>query len=226
MQRLEDAQFDGLNPDDYPVDPLIDGRDGTDPNDPVEAASEELYYPAFFVAYAADIKIGRIAPQKVNPNLFRNRNTIDVLHLLTDLKKQRDPRKFLSAFEPHNEHCQMLKRMMLAYAGMTEQGGWPVIEQGPVVKPGMTDPRVPKIRSLLSLIGAVNGKSRIHPRMTNNWPSPFRDSSNATAWKPRACSASRPSSPLIFLLASVRSRSCSIWNAVVGCRLAWVTTIS
>jgi murein L,D-transpeptidase YcbB/YkuD len=146
LQRLEGVQFDGLNPDDYPVDTLIDVRDGIDPNDAVGAAREELYYSVFFVAYAGDLKIGRIAPRKVNPNLFHNRNTIDVLHLLTDLKKQRDPRKFLSALETHKEHCQMLKRIMLAYVGMTEQGGWPVLQQGPVVKPGMTDPpRVPKM---------------------------------------------------------------------------------
>ena len=34
IQRLEDAQFDGLNPDDYPVDTLIDLRDAIEPDDP------------------------------------------------------------------------------------------------------------------------------------------------------------------------------------------------
>ena len=62
IQRLEDAQFDGLNPDDYPVDTLIDLRDSIDPDDPYSAAEAELYYSAFFVAYAADLKIGRVAP--------------------------------------------------------------------------------------------------------------------------------------------------------------------
>ncbi len=153
IQRLEDAQFDGLNPDDYPIDTLINVRDGIEPGDPKGAAMAELYYSAFFVAYAADLKIGRIAPQKVDPNLFRNRKTIDVLRVLTDLKKQRDPGKFLSAFEPHNEHYQMLKKMMRAYVGFAEQGGWPVIDQGPTLKPGMSDPRIPKVRLLLAQTG-------------------------------------------------------------------------
>jgi L,D-transpeptidase YcbB len=153
IQRMEDAQFDGLNPDDYPVDTLIDLRDSIDPNDPQSAAQAELYYSAFFVAYAADLKIGRIAPQKVDPNLFRNRKTIDVLRVLTDLKKQRDPGKFLSAFEPHNEHYQALKKMMRLYSGIAESGAWPVIGQGTVVKPGMSDPRIPQIRSLLAQTG-------------------------------------------------------------------------
>ena len=42
------------------------------------AARAELYFSAFFVAYAADLKIGRVIPQKVDPRLFRNRKTIDV----------------------------------------------------------------------------------------------------------------------------------------------------
>ena len=46
------------------------------------AAEAELYYSAFFIAYAADLKIGGVAPQKVDPNLFRNRKTIDGLRVL------------------------------------------------------------------------------------------------------------------------------------------------
>jgi len=38
IQRLEDAQFDGLNSADYPVDTLIDVRDSVDPDDPYTAA--------------------------------------------------------------------------------------------------------------------------------------------------------------------------------------------
>ncbi len=153
IQRLEDAQFDGLNPADYPVDTLIDVRDGIDPDDPRGAARAELYYSAFFVAYAADLKIGRIAPQKVDPRLFRNSKTIDVLRVLTELNKQRNPGTFLSNFEPRNEHYQALKKIMRAYSTFADEVSWPVIEQGPALKPGMSDPRIPKIRHLLGLTG-------------------------------------------------------------------------
>jgi L,D-transpeptidase YcbB len=153
IQRLEDAQFDGLNSDDYPVDTLIDVRDSVDPDDPHSAARAELYYSAFFVAYAADLKIGRVAPQKVDPRLFRSRKSIDVLRVLTELNKQRNPGTFLSSFEPRNEHYQALKKMMRIYSNRADEGSWPVIGQGPVLKAGMSDARVIKIRSLLALTG-------------------------------------------------------------------------
>jgi L,D-transpeptidase YcbB len=158
LQRLQRATYDGLNPDDYPADALMQLRDGMNPDDARAAAEGELYYSAFFIAYAADLKIGRVAPQKVDPNLFRSRKTIDGLRVLTELKKQRDPGKFLVAFEPKNRHYQGLKRMLKAYTTAVEQGiDWPIIGQGATLKPGQSDPRMPKVRELLAFTGDYEG---------------------------------------------------------------------
>ena len=43
--------------------------------------------------------------------------------------------------------------MMRIYSTQADEGGWPMIEQGAALKPGMNDPRIPKIRSLLALTG-------------------------------------------------------------------------
>ena len=158
LQRIGRANYDGLNPQDYPLGPLTELRDGLDPDDADAAAKAELYYSAFFIAYAADLKIGRVAPQKVDPNLFRNRKTIDALRVLTELNKQRDPGKFLAAFEPRNNHYQVLKRILKAYTAAVDEGiAWPVIGQGATLKPGQNDPRMGKVRSLLSFTGDYEG---------------------------------------------------------------------
>jgi murein L,D-transpeptidase YcbB/YkuD len=156
IQRLENAEADGLNPDDYPASSLIDLRDNIDETDAYSAAEAELYFSAFFVAYAADLKIGRVAPQKVDPHLFRNRKTIDVLRVLTDLKKQREPGKFLANFEPRNPHYQALKKMLRVYR-QVDDSEWPRIADGPAVKPGASDARIPAIRQLLSYTGDYEG---------------------------------------------------------------------
>ncbi len=154
IQRVKNATYDGLNPQDYPLDNLIALRDQLDENDPDAAAQAELYYSAFFVAYAADLKIGRVTPQKVDPNLFRNRKTIDVQRVLTDLKKQDDPNKFLASFEPRNTHYQALKKMLKVYTQVIDEGmDWPLIGQGATLKPGDRDPRIADIRQLLSITG-------------------------------------------------------------------------
>ncbi len=157
LQRLADAADDGLNPEDYPLDALIEVRDAIDPDDPEGAAAAELFYSAFFVAYAADLKIGRVTPQKVDPQLFRSRKTVDVLRILTELKKQRDPGKFLSAFESRNPHYVALKKMLALYRAMAEEGSWPEIAAGANIKPGDSDPRIPQIRNLLMMTGDHEG---------------------------------------------------------------------
>ena len=158
IQRLADAEDDGLNPADYPTDALTNVRDALSANDPYAAAQAELLFSAFFVNYAADLKIGRVTPQKVDPRLFRNRKTVDVLRILTDLKKQRDPGKFLSAFESKNRHYQALKKMLVLYRGMAERGGWPEIGQGASIAPGASDARIPQIRRLLRMAGDFQGE--------------------------------------------------------------------
>ena len=154
IQRLQNAKYDGLNPQDYPVESLIELRDQLNESDPFAAAQAELTFSAFLVSYAADLKIGRVAPQKIDPNLFRSQKTIDVQRVLTDLKKQSDPNKFLNSYEPRNIHYQALKKMLKVYNQVLDEGiEWPAIGQGAVVKPGGTDPRVANVRHLLSITG-------------------------------------------------------------------------
>jgi murein L,D-transpeptidase YcbB/YkuD len=158
LQRMGAAGYDGLNPSDYPADALAELRDNLSSDDAAAAAQAELYYSAFFLAYAADLKIGRVTPQKVDPNLFRSPKTMDALRALTDLKKQPDPGKFLTSFEPKNKHYQVLKRILKAYATAINEGiSWPMIDQGATLKPGQSDARVPKVRELLAFTGDYGG---------------------------------------------------------------------
>jgi len=153
IQRLIDAEDDGLDPQDYPIETLIGLRDEISESDPFAAAHAELYYSAFFVAYATDLKIGRLLPQKVDPKLFRSRKTVDVLRILTDLKMRRDPGRFLDEFEPVNPHYQALKAMLAHYRELADREFWPEIAQGSALKPGMSDPRIPAIRQVLAMAG-------------------------------------------------------------------------
>jgi murein L,D-transpeptidase YcbB/YkuD len=153
LQRLADAADDGLNPADYPIDALIDLRDSISPDDADEAAAAELYFAAFFLSYATDLKIGRTTPQKVDPRLFRNRRTVDTLRILDDLAASGDPVKFLAGFESQNPHYQALKRMLALYRAMAESVEWPAVATGSNIEPGGKDPRIPEIRSRLVLTG-------------------------------------------------------------------------
>ncbi|MCA0432406.1 MAG: L,D-transpeptidase family protein [Proteobacteria bacterium] len=157
-QRLKNALYDGLDPSAYPTDSLVQLAQQARSGSAQDAATAELYYSAFYVAYAADLRIGRVTPQKVDPNLFRTRKTLDALRVLNDMGKQQDPGKYLSAYEPRNNHYQVLKRMLRVYTQVIDEGiDWPVVGQGDALKPGGSDGRVPAIRTLLSFTGDYDG---------------------------------------------------------------------
>ena len=153
LQRLADAADDGLNPADYPLDALIELRDTMDPADAENAALVELFFTAFYVNYATDLKIGRLTPQKVDPKNFRNRKTVDVLAIMTGFAAQPEPDDFLDSFESQNPHYQALKKMLSLYRAMGETVDWDAIAMGDNIQPGASDPRIPEIRERLMLTG-------------------------------------------------------------------------
>ncbi|MDE2447177.1 MAG: L,D-transpeptidase family protein [Alphaproteobacteria bacterium] len=169
IQRLTQAKYDGLNSADYPVAFLTSLRDELNPSDSLAAAQAELAFSSFFVAYAADLKIGRVVPQKVDPNLFRTQKTIDVQRVLTDLKKQNDPNVFLASFEPKNVHYQKLKKMLKVYTDVIDQGlSWPAVAQGPNLTPGKSDPRIASVRRILSITGDFEWNDNGSPMFDQN----------------------------------------------------------
>lgn len=164
ISRLNLAVYDGLNKADYPIDALTQMRDAANAGDVDAAARAELYFSSFMITYASDLKIGRVTPQKVDPNLFRNPKTVDVLRLLSDMGRSRDPDRFLSAFESRNPHYQALKRVLKVYTDAVANGlDWPVIGPGPSTAPGGSDARLPQVRQLLSLTGDYAGPASNSP---------------------------------------------------------------
>ncbi len=154
LQRMNNALYDGLDPVAYPAKSLqalaVKGEAG----DVSAAAQSELYLSAYLIAYAADLRTGRVAPQSVDPDLFRPRKTIDSLRVLKDLQGQSNPSKYLSSYEPKNNHYQTLKKMLKIYTNVLTQGvSWPRVADGPVIEPGKSDPRVKAVRSILSTTG-------------------------------------------------------------------------
>ncbi len=165
LTRLNGALYDGLNTQDYPIDTLVQMRDAANSGDPAAAARAELYYSAFFVAYASDLRTGRVTPQKVDPNQFRNPKVVDPAQALSTMGKSPNPSRALSAFEPRNPHYVALKQMLKVYSDAINSGlNWPVIGAGPSVGPGGNDARMPALRQLLSLTGDYEGAASSSPQ--------------------------------------------------------------
>ncbi len=165
VQRLEFAEDDGLQYEDYPVEYLVDLRDQIDPTNALAAGYTEIAYSAFFLSYAKDLATGRVILHKIDRDHFQKPREIDLLALLQGVSAQDDPSRYLDSVEPQNAHYRALKSLLRKYRQIAANGGWGTVDRGEVMKPGMSDPRVPQLRARLEKSGDISPRSPADPSL-------------------------------------------------------------
>jgi murein L,D-transpeptidase YcbB/YkuD len=158
ISRLKNAEADGLDPNDYPSKQLAT-ISATGPSaDKRGLAIIELYFSSAFLEYASDLKVGRFLPSKVDPNFFIESRTIDQQAALKDLAQTDSIDRFFDAWQPPGQRYAALRAVLAKYRALAAKGGWNTIPLGESIKPGMSDPRIPAIRTRLSLTDAASGE--------------------------------------------------------------------
>jgi len=165
VQRLEFAEDDGLQPGDYPVDYLVGLRDQVDPTNALAAGYTELAFSAFFLSYARDLATGRVILHKIDRDHFQKPREIDLLALLQGVSGDRNPSHYLDTVEPQNAHYRALKSLLRKYRQIAARGGWGTMDRGEVLKPGMSDPRVPQLRARLEKSGDISPRTPADPEL-------------------------------------------------------------
>lgn len=155
IEHLARAEQDGLNPANYPLSDLVLRLQSADDADAAARAENELEFSAALLAYASDLKVGRLNPRKVDPKLFAQTKTIDGAALLSALASQPDLGAFLDGWAAHNPEYRALREHLSEYRKIASAGGWPKVPPGNTLKPGMRDPRVGEVRARLQITGDI-----------------------------------------------------------------------
>lgn len=153
IDRFKNAETDALKSADYPSEYLIKLRKAANFELPGHAAFTELMFSSFFLVYASDVKVGRFVPSKIDPELFLEHQTINGAATLASLAKFADLESFIEDWQPRRPEYRALKSTLALYRRIEASGGWPGIESGEVIKPGMEDPRVAELRARLLASG-------------------------------------------------------------------------
>jgi len=155
IEHLGRAEQDGLNPAHYPLSDLVARLQSADDADAAARAENELVFSAALLAYASDLKVGRLNPRKVDPKLFAQTRTINGAALLSALAAQPDLGAFLDGWAPHNPEYRALREHLSEYRKIASAGGWPEVPSGKTLKPGMRDPRIGQVRTRLKTTGDI-----------------------------------------------------------------------
>ena len=143
------ADTEGLRPTDY-LTPDID-LSRAQSTDPAALASLETAFSGAVMRYANHIHNGRIRPQSVSELLDIQPKPIDQAALLERLAKSSDPAPILAELEPKHPEFLALKAALANFSTNAAPARPTPIGDGPVLRPGGDDPRVPLIRARLEV---------------------------------------------------------------------------
>lgn len=150
LELFKAAASEGLRPSDYLTPDLDPAAAGSDP---LKLAALETAFSRAAMRYATHIHTGRIDPRSVSPLLDVAPKSLDEAALLMQLAGSDDPVAVLQALEPTHPEFLALKAALATFDD-TPADRPAEIAEGPTLKPGMTDPRVPALRVRLELPAA------------------------------------------------------------------------
>lgn len=159
LTALEDLRFDGLDPAEYSLSFLRRQRAHLHELTSITARAA-LDQEATRACMRALLHLyrGKVDPARLDPQWNFPPHALDpqqgVHALLTAVDQQRLADVFQRARPPQSVYLRLREGLRRLYA-IQEEGGWPFLPDGPSLKPGMRDARVPVLRQRLVLAGVL-----------------------------------------------------------------------
>lgn len=147
IAAFADANAHALNPDNYAPLEFISR---TETANSLEAwSSIERDLTIQFLRYATHLSSGRVQPNEINKalNIFPPKPETGTL--LTNVISTPDFAAFLEALAPNTPQYKRLQLRLGDYREKAELGGFTVVPEGEVLKPGMEDERIDVLRQRL-----------------------------------------------------------------------------
>ncbi len=143
---LEMATYDGLTPEDYDITTI---RALMESSVPEELAELDLRLSLGLMRFLSDLGSGRTEPSTLDPELFVYPRDIDKGEAIRAAAKADDIGVFVGSYRPKQAGYWRLKGALANYRAIARAGGWPTIDPGATLKPGVRDPRVARLREIL-----------------------------------------------------------------------------
>jgi murein L,D-transpeptidase YcbB/YkuD len=165
---LQAAQQEGLRPEEYHVKTIallaeqlsIFHGQGISV-EPLQLARLDILLTDAYLRYAGDVTGGRVEADKVYPKEWRNppRNGNLVASLQSSLESDLAV-KALQDMLPDDPEYRRLRDYLTTYRQLAAEGGWPQLPEGPLLKVGQKDWRVPWLQQRLIQTGDLKAFDR------------------------------------------------------------------
>jgi murein L,D-transpeptidase YcbB/YkuD len=138
---------DGLDPADYPV------PDFAALSDPGALAEAELKLSVSVITYAHHAAVGRVHWSRVSADISYTDKPPEPADVLANMVEAKDVAAALASYEPQNAGYLALKAKLAEIRAGKGDATKPPILNGPLLKIGTQDDRVPQLRERLGVLG-------------------------------------------------------------------------
>ena len=159
---LENIDEDGLSPADYHLDKLRELRsriENAHSSDTGIAADYDILLTDSLIRLGYHLLAGKVDPVQLDSN-WNMDQAIGSLDMILQMAQSIDTAmvtELVESLRPQWPVYPMLKAALMRYRQIEQQGGWPSVPEGVVLKRGMSDPRVTDIRKRLAVTGELAG---------------------------------------------------------------------
>lgn len=161
LEHVQGVAAEGLNPSDYHVEPLAVGlelihlaRVYGEPCNPGGVALVDMLLTDAFLKYVSHLLYGRMEAARFFaiewPTAGAGLDAVAVLHRVL---RQQQLAAVLEELVPHHAEYRRLAVYLEHYRRLAQGGGWVRLSDGPILRPGGVDARVPLLRRFLLLVG-------------------------------------------------------------------------
>jgi L,D-transpeptidase YcbB len=144
---LGHVDADGLEPADYPVPNFSTAAT------PAELADADIKLSMAVITYAHHASVGRVHWSRVSADIEYTLTAPAPGDVLSAMAGATDMTAALDAYEPHTPQYLALKEKLAELRGGKVEKGPAPFPNGPVLKTGMQDDRVPALRERLGVLG-------------------------------------------------------------------------
>ncbi|MBW1750669.1 MAG: L,D-transpeptidase family protein [Deltaproteobacteria bacterium] len=159
LKAIGKSNLEGLTPSDYHLKPLqrLEKQRAAGMDYPSLKADFDILLSDAFIRLAYDKNYGKVDPQRLNSdwNLPEKNVGRDLVLRVDKAIANGTVDKSLNALSPQFSIYVNLINALAKYRKIQEMGGWQPIGNGPVLKPGMKDARIPILRKRLLSVGEL-----------------------------------------------------------------------
>ncbi|HML06502.1 MAG TPA: L,D-transpeptidase family protein [Xanthobacteraceae bacterium] len=197
---LGQVDADGLDPADYPVPNFASLTD------PAALASAEIKLTSSVLTYARHAQLGRVHWSRVSGDIFYDRKPAEAAEILANMADAKDIGEALGSYEPQSPAYLALKAKLALFRAGKGTDGAPQIANGPVLKLGMEDERVPLLRERLGVpgdVGMTYDKALADAVKKFQQEHELKPSGTLTAATVEALNGRRPDQPVDTIIANM-----------------------